>query len=312
MHKFGIDISTWQRGFNFDKAKAEGVEFVILRGAYSLSKDKCFEEFYKACKDRDIPVGVYHYSMARTVADAKKEAELMLSILKGKQFEYPIYLDVEDKTQAALGKDTLTAIIQAWCKTLEQAGYYAGIYSTYAYLNSYTHIDKLDQYDKWIAQWHSHCSCPKPYGMWQFGGETNVIRSNKVAGVVCDQDYCYVDYPSIIKSAGFNGFKKASNTEPVKPAKPAKKTVLQLAKEVIAGKWGVNEDRKKRLTDAGYNYNKVQKKVNELLNNNGKTVDEMAREVIAGKWGTGKNRKDRLTKAGYDYYAIQARVNKLM
>ena len=89
------------------------------------------------------------------------------------------------------------------------------------------------------------------------------------------------------------------------------KSVLTVAKEVIAGKWGVGEDRKKKLTDAGYNYSKVQAKVNELLSNNGKTVDQMAREVIAGKWGTGQNRKDRLTKAGYDYYAIQARVKKL-
>lgn len=299
MQKLGIDISKWQKGFNFDKVKAEGVEFVILRGAYSTSKDTCFDDFYKQCKAKGLPVGAYHYSMAKTVTEAKKEAEKMLDILKGKQFEYPIYLDVEDKAQVSLGKETLTAIIQTYCDTLEKAGYYVGIYSTYLFLRDYTHIDKLDKYDKWIAQWSKKNTCPIEYGMWQFGGETNKIRTNKVAGVVCDQNYCYKDYPTIIKNAGLNGF----NSEPTKPSKPAK-TVTELAREVLDGKWGVGAERKRRLTQAGYDYKAVQDKVNE--------IDRLAREVIAGKWGTGLNRKNRLTKAGYDYNAVQKRVNQLM
>ena len=207
MSKFGIDISKWQKGFNFDKAKAEGVEFVILRGAYSTGKDSCFEDFYKQCKSKNIPVGIYHYSMAKTVDEAKKEAEFMLTVLSGKQFEYPICLDVEDATQKALGKDLLTDIIQTYCDILEKAGYYVSIYSTYYFLRDYTHVDQLDKYDKWIAQWSKSCTSPKPYGMWQFGGETNLIRTNKISGVTCDQDYAYKDYPAIIKNAGLNGFK---------------------------------------------------------------------------------------------------------
>ena len=312
MQKFGIDISAWQRGFNFDKAIAEGVEFVILRAAYSTGKDTQFETFYKKCKERNIPVGAYHYSMAKTVADARAEAEFMIKTLAGKQFEYPIYLDVEDKTQQVLGKDTLTAIIQTYCDTLEKAGYYVGIYSTYAYLNSYTHIDRLDKYDKWIAQWTSKCTSKKPYGMWQFGGETNKLRTNIVAGVVCDQNYCYKDYPSIIKSAGFNGFEKQGNTNTnVTEIKPTK-TVTELAREVIDGKWGNGADRKARLTAAGYDYNEVQAEVNRLCRENINTVDEIAREVIQGKWGTGQNRKNRLEQAGYNYKSVQKRVNELM
>ena len=254
MQKFGIDISKWQKGFNFDKALAEGVEFIILRGAYSTSKDTCFEDFYKKCKAKCIPVGVYHYTMAKTVDEAKKEADAMLKILAGKQFEYPIYLDVEDKTQKALGKDLLTAIIDTYCSTLEKAGYYVGIYSTYLYLRDYTHIDRLDKYDKWIAQWSTRCTCKKPFGMWQFGGETNKIRTNKVAGVTCDQNYAYKDYPAIIKNSGLNGFHKAGT-----------KTVDDLAREVIQGKWGTGLNRKNRLQKAGYDYNAVQKRVNQLL-----------------------------------------------
>ena len=312
MQKFGIDISTWQKGFNFDKAKAEGVEFVILRAAYSTRKDGQFETFYKQCKEKGLQVGAYHYSMAKTVAAAKKEAEFMLSVLAGKQFEYPIYIDVEDKVQMALGKDTLTAIIDTYCNTLEKAGYYAGIYSTYAYLNSYTHIDKLDRYDKWIAQWSSRCTSKKPYGMWQFGGETNKIRTNKVAGVTCDQNYAYKDYPTQIKNAGLNGFKKSQGTNTTPTQEKPLKSVLDVAREVLDGKWGNGAERKERLTAAGYDYDAVQSEVNRLCKANTKTVDELAREVIQGKWGTGLNRKQRLTAAGYDYNAVQKRVNQLM
>lgn len=312
MQKFGIDISAWQRGFDFDKAISEGVEFVILRAAYSTGKDTQFETFYKKCKERNIPVGAYHYSMAKTVADARAEAEFMIKTLAGKQFEYPIYLDVEDKMQQVLGKDTLTAIIQMYCDTLENAGYYVGIYSTYAYLNSYTHIDRLDKYDKWIAQWTSKCTSKKPFGMWQFGGETNKIRTNKVAGVTCDQDYCYKDYPSIMRNYVLNGFGKQQGTNiPPAQEKPLK-SVLDVAREVLDGKWGNGAERKRRLTQAGYNYNEVQAEVNRLCKENINTVDEIAREVIQGKWGTGQNRKDRLAQAGYDYNSVQKRVNELL
>ena len=110
------------------------------------------------------------------------------------------------------------------------------------------------------------------------------------------------------------GKKPASTTKPV-DTKP-KKTTTEIAKEVIAGKWGNGSSRKKALTEAGYNYNEVQNKVEELLSGAKveakKSIDELAREVIAGKWGNGSDRKYRLTNAGYDYAAVQKRVNELM
>ena len=94
----------------------------------------------------------------------------------------------------------------------------------------------------------------------------------------------------------------------------AKKSVDELAKEVIAGKWGAGEERKKKLTAAGYNYSAVQNRVNELLSGKTpqKSVDELAREVIQGKWGNGEERRKKLTAAGYNYSAVQNRVNELM
>lgn len=102
---------------------------------------------------------------------------------------------------------------------------------------------------------------------------------------------------------------------PVAPA-PAATTVDKLAKEVIAGKWGNGADRKRRLTDAGYDFSAVQKRVNEILTGKTeapkKSVDEIAREVIQGKWGNGNTRKTKLIKAGYDYATVQKRVNELL
>lgn len=94
----------------------------------------------------------------------------------------------------------------------------------------------------------------------------------------------------------------------------AKKSVSEIAKEVIAGKWGNGDDRKKKLSTAGYDYNTVQKEVNRQLSGkpSGKSVTELAKEVIAGKWGNGEERKKKLTAAGYDYAAVQKKVNELL
>lgn len=99
-------------------------------------------------------------------------------------------------------------------------------------------------------------------------------------------------------------------------AKPVRKTVEEIAKEVLAGKWGNGSTRKTKLAAAGYNYNEVQAKVNELLKGGTKTatksVTEIAKEVIAGKWGNGSTRKKKLTAAGYNYAEVQRKVNDLL
>lgn len=94
---------------------------------------------------------------------------------------------------------------------------------------------------------------------------------------------------------------------------PPKRTVDELAHEVIDGLWGGGESRKTALTQAGHNYDTVQKRVNEILNGHqAKTIDELAKEVLDGKWGSGDTRKKRLIEAGYDYDAVQKRVNELV
>ena len=97
------------------------------------------------------------------------------------------------------------------------------------------------------------------------------------------------------------------------PSITPNKTVKQIAKEVIEGKWGNGKEREQKITSAGYDYDKVQAKVNKILKkDNKKSIDKIAKEVIEGKWGNGKERKKKLTKAGYDYKAVQKRVNQLL
>ena len=112
--------------------------------------------------------------------------------------------------------------------------------------------------------------------------------------------YCLPDYASKATN---------DNTEP-------RKTIDELANEVIHGKWGHNPERRERLTAAGYDYRAVQDRVNEILSGKTaeprKTIDELAREVIRGEWGHNPERKKRLTEAGYDYRAVQDRVNELL
>ena len=288
MKIFGIDVSKWQGDFDFEKAKDEGVKFAVLRGAYSCGKDIKFEQYYKACKALDIPVGVYHYSMAKNVTEARTEANFLIeNVLKGKQFEYPIYMDVEDKVQSALGKEKLTDIVTAFCDTVERSGYYVGIYSSTSFFKSYMNLNELERFDKWVAQWTKACTYPGDYGMWQFGGETNKIRSNKVAGVVCDQNYAMKDYPKIIKDKGLNGFGNTPVKQPVTPVK----SLAEIAMEVIAGKWGNGTERKEKLSKAGYDYNAVQKEVNKIVKPQIKEVVYTVQRgdtlnSIANKYGT--------------------------
>ena len=302
MEKFGIDVSKWEKGFDFDKALSEGVEFVILRGAYTIYKDTCFDAFYEACSARKIPMGVYLYSMAKSVAEAKEEAICLIdNVLKGKTFEYPIYFDVEDKVLKALGKDKLTDVIIAFCETLENAGYYVGIYSTANFLKSYTHEDKLTPYDKWIAQWASKCTYKGFYGMWQFGGETNKLRSTKVAGMVCDQNYAYVDYPTIIKGAKLNGF--GSNPKE--------------SYHVVVGDYADKAEAEKMLSalkghgiDGKMIFSAIDE--DEYVAPTLKSVEEVAHEVIKGLWSIGSERIRLLTEAGYKAQEVQKRVNEIL
>ena len=222
---FGIDVSYHNGTINWSKVKSEGVKFAILRaGRTSLSssktmaKDVKFEEYYKQAKAIGMPVGAYYYSRCATVAEGKAEGKFIVDLLKGKKFEYPIFLDIEDtEVLKKTSKRQLTDAVKAMAKVVEDAGYYVAIYSGKYILRDHLIESELSKYDKWIAHYAKECGYKeKDLMMWQFGGETNLLRNKKINGVPSastDQNYCYVDYPSLIKSKGLNGFNKPATSE---------------------------------------------------------------------------------------------------
>ena len=293
---FGIDISTYQKGMNLAQAKNEGVKFAILRAGFTgwgtgvnYNKDNQFETFYNQCKSLGIGVGAYWYSCANTYAKGKAEAEYMYNnCLKGKQFEYPIYIDVEDTHhQQPAGKNAVTQAIKGFCEYLEAKGFYVGIYANSNWFKNYINTSELTMYDKWVANWGKTRPSTPEGGLWQFGGGTNQIRTVKVAGITCDQDYAYKDYPSIIKNAGLNGYSKSGNSSTSTPTNP-RKSNEQLANEVIQGKWGNGEARKNALTNAGYDYSAIQSIVNQKLGVS--TQSKRYHTVVSGDtlWGIAK------------------------
>lgn len=222
---FGVDVSTYQKNMKFENTPAK---FAIIRAGYTSrstgtqNKDNAFEDLYSQAKAEGLNVGVYWYSLAKSAEDAIAEAEFLYNnCLKGKQFELPIYLDVEEKAQLALGKEKLTEIIGTWLDYLSNLNYCVGIYTSTSIFSTYIDTKTL-KCEYWVAQWAKNCSSSLDYGMWQFGGESNKLRKPELDGMVCDQDLMLKDYPALIKAKQQNGFgPTTSNPSPVdKPMKP--------------------------------------------------------------------------------------------
>lgn len=157
----------------------------------------------------------------------------------------------------------------------------------------------------------------KYYGLGRPKWKVNVFPHNHFAATSCpgrlqdEQRDAYMQKAQQWYDQMVNGAEAPS--KPSKPSTGNKKTNEEVAKEVVDGKWGNGDDRKNRLTKAGYNYDAVQAKVNEKLYGSkpSKSNEAIAKEVIAGKWGNGADRKKRLMDAGYNYDAIQNIVNRL-
>lgn len=211
--KKGIDISWCQPKVDWQKVTAEFCIIQIGGGAVRRQKDTMYESHYAGAKGRGIPVGAYWFTWARTVAEAEEEADICISLLKDKQFEYPIFLDLEQEAIYKTGKANVSAIIRAFLSKVEKAGYWVGLYCNPDVLVHYCEADIPKRYSIWLAQWD--VSAPTyPCGIWQ----PNTAQTAGFPEPV-DQDVCYIDYPSQIKAKGLNGYGK-----PPKPPEPEKKT----------------------------------------------------------------------------------------
>ena len=205
----GIDVSRYQQNVDYKKLKAAGVQFVIIQAGYGdvlsypRQKDAMFESHYKAAKAAGLHVGAYWYSYATTAAQAKREAQGFIQTIKGKQFDMPIYLDIEERSQ----KSNANEICKAFCEVCEAANYWTGVYSYLGMINECISKSICDRYSLWVAQWNvQKCTYNGTVNIWQYADD---VVYNGVKGVV-DADICYDDYPSKIKSAGKNGYPKTA------------------------------------------------------------------------------------------------------
>ena len=194
-----IDVSCWNSGIDYDAVKASGIDSVIIRAGYgreAYQKDSQFENHYAGAKAAGMNIGVYWYSYADSVQDAITEAEACLECIKGKSFNLPIYFDMEENWQTALGRAKLTTMATAFCQTIEEAGYRAGVYSNVNWFTNFLDYNRLaEEYSIWLAQWGTS-SYSYACDIWQY------TEDGSVRGISGDVDLNEIINPSVIYGGG--------------------------------------------------------------------------------------------------------------
>ena len=247
---YGIDISKHNGNINLEPYKGQ---FVIIRVGYGhFHLDEKFERNVAECKRLGIPFGVYHYSYALNEAEAEAEARGVLNAISKykNDIKVGVWFDMEDadgykkKHGFNFSNSTIAPICFKFCKMIEDAGYYSGIYTSSSWLDYVKGLN--DRFDKWVANW----------------GKNDGTQHTNTSQYGTIQQYTSRPLDKNIMYADLNRYSRGDTT----PVKPQLKPIEQIADEVIAGQWGNGSDRKKRLTDAGYNYDAVQKAVNQKMN----------------------------------------------
>ena len=278
----GVDISYANGNINLSKVKNAGYKWVMIRCGFGNNQtdqdDKQFVSNVAKAEELGMPWGVYLFSYACSTTDAKSELTHIDRLLKAERAKghyptLPIALDMEYsdyvKNNGGWNSKNLTNVATIILDGLKSLGYYPMIYTGYselAMLNDHIRND----YDCWFAQWNTK---PNSYkynrlGMWQYGGETNYLESNSIAGVgVIDKNIVYKDYPTIIKNGGYNGFKKTTTTTTqtttkstttttttTKKSTYSAATVVKLAKEEVGYKEKAsNSQLNSKTANAGAN-----------------------------------------------------------
>ena len=163
MTKQGIDVSKWQKGFDFKLARQQGKTFCIVRAGRTTSDgrqvmDECFYENINGAKNAGMDVGIYFYSLATDAVTAHREAEwinhLLTTDLCNTHLKAGIWLDVEDKKQSSLSPEKLTSVVMAAINRLNSYGVYVGIYSSFNFLTQNLVLRNIPDYvPLWVAQY---------------------------------------------------------------------------------------------------------------------------------------------------------------
>ena len=201
----GIDVSKWQGTINWQKVSNDGIDFAMIRSSYGYEDiDPKLKANVKGCEKYGIDYGFYHYTYARNVSEAKKEAKYFLKTIRKYNPDYPLVLDIEENFYKSMSRKKVTDIVVTFMEELENAGYYAMIYCSPSFINECLDMSRIKDYDIWIACWGDNEKLNSyydgHYGMWQYTDEGSV---SGIKGDV-DLDYAYKDYADIINKYGLN------------------------------------------------------------------------------------------------------------
>lgn len=206
----GIDVSRYQGSINWPRVAASGQQFAIARLGSSnnngLYIDPYFLQNYNGAKNAGLWVGAYYYTYARTQAAVANELSFFLNALTDLQFEYPIFVDVEDSSLTSLGRAQLTSLVKYAMDILYQRKWYAGWYSYTNFINTYLNAGALANYPLWVADYRANLGYTGPYDMWQYSS------AGSVAGIggACDLNRSYKDFLPDIRAGGYNNYGAAA------------------------------------------------------------------------------------------------------
>lgn len=188
----GIDVSRWQGDINWSQVAADDVSFVMIGTRSRTGVDPYFHKNIQGAVNAGIQAGVYIYSMATTPEMAEAEADFVLDLIKDYPVSYPVAFDMEDDVQAALSKEELAAIANAFCGKISQAGYYPIIYANEYWLNNRLNMSLMN-YPVWVARYSVRPTYASPV-MWQC---TSTGSVNGISGNV-DIDFQFRDFSGVI------------------------------------------------------------------------------------------------------------------
>lgn len=228
----GIDVSVFQGDIDFEQVKNAGIDYVIIKAGVEDRTDANFETNYQKAKDAGLYVGFYWYCYGETIDRIKEEANACIKALEGKQFEFPIYMDLEEQSQYDLGIDFCSKAVDTFCGMLKKEGYYAGLYTSTSFLDNVIDDKIKKKYTLWVADWRGYCGYKGNYGMWQYGagyvpginGKTDLnvfdigYDTDYPGNIVndgVDLDYAYENFPMEIVLGGYNNFPKAEPSEAI-------------------------------------------------------------------------------------------------
>lgn len=182
--QMGIDVSKWNGQIDWEAVKRDGVEFAIIRCAYRgassgwIVEDPLFKQNLQGAKYADVKVGIYFFTQAINTVEAVEEASTVVELLGQEKIDFPVYIDIEGMGGTGradgLDKETRTAIADAFCRTIQNAGYEAGVYSSRYWYQNNIDVEKLSDYKIWLAEYREYPLYEGRYEMWQYTSKGTV------------------------------------------------------------------------------------------------------------------------------------------